>query len=166
MVVYAISGDGIGAGKSTLAKLLVGSSNVWSLAGQIRADLRLQLPNYDWDNRTQDYKDTTRVKERDRKTVRQVMIEHGQNKCKENHLHWVELLAERIVASDKLASGISAIAVDDLRKVCELEYLKRRLGANLIHFHVINPAAKSEPEFENQELAQLAEHLYMWRKLG
>lgn len=164
MVVYAISGDGIGAGKSSLARLLVGASNVWSLAGQIRADLAMELPGYDWNNRTQSYKDTTRVRERQNKTVRQVMIEHGQFKCATASLHWVELLCDRIVGSTKLASGIKAIAVDDLRKLSELNYLKSRLGEDLVHFHVHNPKATFEPEFENEALAAAAEHIYSWRK--
>lgn len=156
MVIFAISGSGIGAGKTTLAKKL--ANPVWSLAGGLRQELSMLYPNYNWENRTQDYKDNTRVKERENKTVRQVMVEHGQLKCETNPLYWVERLCDRI---DPLGAPLApkVIAIDDIRKLSEINYIKQKYPGQVVHFHVDFEGAIYEPEFENEKLAEIADYI-------
>lgn len=151
MRIFAISGDGIGAGKSTLAAKL--SARVWSFATEMREELQRQFPKYDWFNRTQEYKDGTTVTELG-KTVRQVLIEYGQQKCASDALYWARLLADRIALS-----APNLVAIDDLRKMCEIHHLRERFGEDVTHIHVVHAFSKPEPEFENDLLADAADYI-------
>lgn len=156
MVIFAISGSGIGAGKTTLARMI--SQPVWSLAGGLRQELAISLPEYNWENRSQEYKDKTRVHERGNKTVRQVMVEHGQAKCESNPHYWVERLCDRISSvPSTLQSQI--VAIDDVRKVSEITHIRGRFPGQVIHLHVEYEGAVYEPEFENEELRKLADYI-------
>jgi hypothetical protein len=156
MKIFAISGDGIGAGKTTLAKMI--AEPVWSLAGQLRRDLSLQLPDYNWENRSQDYKDKTRVHERQGKTVRQVMVEYGQSKSSIDPHYWVQSLCDRIGgANAPLQPPI--IAIDDVRKVAEIEHIRGRFPGQVIHLHVEWDGAIYEPEFDNAGLKAVADYI-------
>ena len=95
--ILAISGDGIGAGKTTLANRLA-PGKVRSLAAAMRTELEALYPAYDWFNKTQEYKANTLVKEFDNKTVRQVLIEYGQTRCDKDSLYWVRKLSFMILA--------------------------------------------------------------------
>ena len=159
--IVAISGSGNGAGKSTLAHLL--SNPVWSIAGGIRAELKVELPGYDWDNKTQAYKDKVKVTERDDKTVRQVMIEHGQKRCKSDPAYWIKKLCNRIETGNVLI-GQQIIAIDDVRKIVEIDYLKARFGAVVTHFHIKSSHAQKEAEFDNDALEQVADYVTEWNK--
>lgn len=161
MRIILVSGDGIGAGKSTLAKQL--GDETWSLAGAMRTELQQRFPNYDWWNRTQEYKANTRVKEMGDKTVRQVLIEYGQMMCAQDKAYWVRKLADRLEGLGHLANGVSRIAVDDVRKVLEVEHIRSRFR-DVVHYHVSNPAAVSEAEFENDKLRLIADYNIEWKK--
>jgi hypothetical protein len=157
--IFAISGDGIGAGKSTLGKKL--GQEVWSLAGALRAELKSELPNYDWYNKSQEYKET-KVKERGNKTLRTLMIERGQVRCQEDELYWVRKIAEALKAHDKIASAALSVAIDDVRKVSEISYLKEMFPKQVVHFHVVTESAIVEPQFENDDLREMADYLVLW----
>jgi hypothetical protein len=159
MKIFAISGDGIGAGKSTLAKKL--GQEVWSLAGALRQELKNELPNYDWFNKSQEYKEV-RVKERNNRTIRTLLIERGQIRCQEDDLYWVRKIADKLVEHDKFAGAAMTVAIDDIRKVNEIEHLKEKLPGQVIHFHVCTNSAKEEPEFQNDELRQMADYIIVW----
>lgn len=156
-----ISGDGIGAGKTTLARSL--GDQVWSLAGALRDELALLYPNYDWHNRTQAYKEKTIVKEADYRSVRQVLIEHGQAQCERDPVHYVRQIVDKLKGVSRIASGTSRVAVDDLRKVIELEYFREHLP-NVVHYHIVNPDAIPEKHFQNEELKLRADYLIQWSK--
>lgn len=156
MVIFAISGDGIGAGKTTLARKL--ANPVWSLAGGLRYELANKYPNYNWEDRSQQYKDHTKVTENANKTVRQTMVEYGQFRCEENPLYWVERLCDRI-HNNAAPLTQEVIAIDDVRKVTEIEHIRGRFPGQVIHFHVVFAGAQHEPEFQNDELREIADYI-------
>ena len=154
--IFAISGDGIGAGKTTLAKKI--GEQQWSLAGALRAELSRLYPNYDWENKSQDYKANTKIIECGKASMRHVMIRHGQMRCEEDPLYFVRKLADKIESLEKMATGVKTIAIDDLRKVIEIEHLKTRFPGQVVHFHLITSTAVPEPQFQNNELCEVADY--------
>lgn len=160
MQVILISGDGAGAGKTFAARRF--GDEVYSLASQIRRELKQQWPAYDWYNTTQGYKEHTRVAEWGGKTVRSVMLEYGQQKCANDPLHWARLLAEGLEAVRHIADGRKRFAIDDIRKVCELDYLGSHFPG-FLHIHVTNEDAVYEPMFEAERLAQRAHYCVRWK---
>lgn len=156
--IIAISGSGIGAGKTTLAKSL--SKDVWSLAGAMRAELALRYPGYDWFNKDQAYKADTIIREHGRGTssMRQVLVEHGQDRCVENPTYWVEALTDMVHGLNHVVSGITTIAIDDIRKVSEIEYLRQKFP-NVTHIHIDYHGSVKEAEFENDALLELADYV-------
>lgn len=163
MRIIAISGDGIGAGKTTLAKKL--SSDVWSIASSLRGEVRQKYPGYDWYCKDQAYKDGTYVHEFGKnKTVRDVLIEYGQQRCIESPAYWVDVLIEKLKATNQIAS-MGLLAIDDLRKLVELERLRAAFPGQIIHMHVHNPHAISEPQYDNVVLGELSDYLMQWDHL-
>lgn len=159
-MIYAISGDGNRAGKSTFAKKLTG--NVMSLAEGIRWELAERFPKYQWHNKDGHYKDTTIIKELDGVTLRQAMINLGQIRCKDDPTYWVDILVDRVFATYKGVTN-RLIAVDDIRKLCELEKLRSSFGpANVLHFHMTTEQAIAEPQYENDQLKALADYVITW----
>ena len=158
MKIIAISGSGIGAGKTTLAKKL--SKDVWSLAGAMRTELELQYPGYSWFNRDQAYKANTMIKEykNGSYSMRAALIEYGQDKCAINPTYWVERLSSSVTGLTRVASGITTIAVDDVRKVCEVEHL-RKTFKEVVHIHIDYAGASFEKEFDNLQLLELADYI-------
>ncbi len=154
--IFAISGDGIGAGKSTLAKKL--GQEIWSLAGALRDELNREYPGYDWYNKSQEYKANTIIKECQKKVMRTVMIERGQLRCDEDQLYWVRQLADKLEYVQKMATGLKCVAIDDVRKLSEIGYLKERFPGQVIHFHMITESAIPEPQFENEQLCEVADY--------
>lgn len=161
MKLILVSGDGIGAGKTTLASRL--ADQTWSLAGALREELTWLYPDYNWWDRTQVYKAETKVRECGGKTVRDVLIEHGQAQCAKDPLHYVRKLADKLAGGARLADGVRRIAVDDLRKVIELEYLREKFP-DLLHYHVVNAAAGQEQHFQNDDLRARADYQIEWKK--
>lgn len=165
MTIFLISGNGQGAGKTTLAKRLAGDRAVYSIAGILRQELKRLYPDYDWDNRTQAYKDNTLVTEYRAKdpfkvlSLRQVMVEYGQQKCVGDPTHWVK----KLVAHLAIQPALSVIAIDDVRKTCELEVLKRAFP-NTYHFHVKWIGAIAEPIYEADALEAMADYVMIRNK--
>ncbi len=156
-MVYLISGSGSGAGKTTLAERLVGAS-VYSIASALRRDLKCQYPQYDWYNKTQQYTDVTRVIEYDNLTVRDVLVDYGQKASRDSNTYWVDKLIKHL----HNGVGKSVIAIDDVRKIEELDKLKYYFPVSY-HFHVDYPLAKSEPLFDNEQLKQRADYIVQRR---
>lgn len=149
MRLILISGDGIGAGKTTLAKAF--GVEVVSLAGAIREDLKREFPQYDWFNRSQDYK--SMVMPETGSTIRQKMVDYGEAACRINPTHWVERLIEQLTT--KVGAGVYAI--DDLRKTIELE--KFREFAEVCHIHISFSGAIPEPQYDSAELKKRADYV-------
>lgn len=167
-MLYLISGDGRGAGKTTLARNLVDEDSRYSLANLIRAELTDALPAYDWYATDQAYKDQTSVPEWGSVSVRDVMVKYGQDRCKESPTYWVDALIEEIHAELVELRRIPVVVVDDVRKVLEVERLRewaRGWDIPVTHFHVINPLADDEP-FANDDLRGLADYLITWQGVG
>ena len=166
--LIAISGDGIGAGKSTFASKI--GDTVFSLAGALRGELARKHPNYDWFNKSQAYKDKTHVPEyrgletNQLYTVRHALIEYGQIKCEDDPQYWAKVLAEKIAKEENIVTGNVKIAIDDVRKVCEIELLKERFGSKVLHFHMTTSTAIHEPHFDNLRLAAMADYVVRWQK--
>jgi hypothetical protein len=167
VTIFLISGSGQGAGKTTLAHKLVGERFTYSLAGTLRNELKRLHPEYDWHNKTQAYKDNTQVTQYLIKSpgdpfrvlsLRQVLQEYGQEKCKNDPCHWVKKLVAKLV----MEPGLSVIAVDDVRKICELEVLKQAFP-NTYHMHIKHSSAIHEPIYESAELEEVADYV-IYRK--
>lgn len=163
VVVYLISGNGMAAGKTTLAHKLVGESSTYALADVMRHELRKLYPSYDWFNKSQDYKDSTQVvelSEVDEKrgvqapTVREVLIKYGQDKCREDPAYWAKKLVAYLCTQ---IVGKSVIAIDDVRKICELETLKKAFP-NSHHFHVFYSNATPERIYDNEALQRMSDY--------
>lgn len=160
MLVYLVSGTGRAAGKTTLANRIVGPSNVVSIAGAIRKELASKYPDYNWFAKEQEYKDKVTVKEHGNKSIRDVMVEYGQQKCVEDPCYWVRQLCNYL-KSQQHCLGCSVVAIDDVRKRCELEMLKA-LYPRCVHFHVYNPQALEEPQYDNNYLHNVADYVTHW----
>lgn len=164
-MIYLISGNGRGAGKTTLARKLVGDSDsgmMYSHAGAMRTELYALHPELrdSWYSTDQVVKDEPRPA-LGGKSIRDVMIEYGEGKCREHGSgYWARLLADQLTGC-----GWPIIAVDDVRKMVELEILRGALGSSVItHLHVMSRHAIPEPQYENDGLAQVADYLVRWDK--
>lgn len=165
-LVFLVSGSGTAAGKTTFAETLVGGKkiDVWSIAAGIRDELTKQYPNYRWYDKSQEYKSKTIVPEYRRGyTIREVLYEYGQEKCKHYPEYWVARLIDKFSQSYSTLLG-PAIAIDDVRKLCELHTLRHNLP-NCIHFHIENPDAVKEPMFDNDQLRLIADYRVQWKDI-
>lgn len=160
--LYVISSDGPGSGKSFLARKL--GDEVWSIAGALREELKRKYPEYDWFNKSQEYKDKTVVHEYSRKSVRDVLIDYGQKACQDNPKVWVEKLADRLQSSMTIAAGAHNYCIDDCRKVCEIDYLRAKFGSIVTHIHVETPGVPAEPQYDNEELKRRADYVIKWKR--
>ncbi len=159
--IHIWSGNGSGAGKTTAAGKT--ADQVYSIANAIRGELQRIYPRYDWYRKDQVYKDTTRVPEYGKgATIRSVLTDYGQAKCDANPHYWVDILIKYLREADIVASGENTVAVDDIRKMCELEAFKIAFSGRVTHFHVNGVGAKEEKMFENDELAAVADYIVEW----
>jgi hypothetical protein len=159
--IIAISGDGAGAGKTYAARLF--GQNTWTIADGMRTELQARYPDYNWFSREQEYKRSTLIRECDNKPMRRVLLEYGQSKCADNPCYWVERLCDSLDRSATIASGNNTIAIDDVRKVCEIDTLRLRFDY-VTHIHVENPDAVHEPEFDAEQLKAMADYVVRWKK--
>lgn len=173
--IIAISGSGIGSGKSTAASKL--ADEVWSLAGTLRDDLRRVFPGTDWYDKSQEYKarpfggDVSKVAGlqemlagKESLSNRDIMIAYGQAKCNEQPTYWARRLAEGLRSREQIADGVRTVAIDDLRKVCEIEYLRTMFGDRVIHLHIDTGSAIPEANYDNEQLRDLADYVLSWEK--
>ena len=164
MKIFLFSGSGNGSGKSTAAKKL--TQDVWSLANAIRDELTYKYPAYNWFNKSSAYKNTTNIEEygNGKMTMREVMVEYGQQPCKTNPTFWADKLVSYLSNRHFIADGVGVIGVDDIRKVCELETIRRAFPNQVTHFHISSASALHEPEFQNDELETMADYVLRWEK--
>ena len=165
MKLFLFSGSGRGAGKSSASRKL--ADITISIADSMRKELSDLYPNYEWFNKRQDYKDNTRVLEYEDGTrmLRDVMVHYGQQQCKNNSTYWVDR-AIQDVKSLVVCEGLDVtVAIDDLRKMCEIHAFRTNFP-DLVHFHLDTPPeyAIVELEFENDELAKVADYRMTWSK--
>lgn len=142
------------------------AQQTWSLAGAMRQELSLQYPAYDWFNKSQAYKSSTIIHEYGdgRQTMRAVLLEYGQQKCWEDACYWIKLLCDRLEGARGIFNGVHTIAIDDIRKVCEIQHLRQHSRCEVLHVHIANPEAVYEAEFQNEELSKLADYVIQWSK--
>lgn len=159
MVVILISGNGIGAGKTTLAKKL--GDKTLSMAGALRKELKRLYPNVDWYDKSQEYKARKMRIGGKLQIVRDVMVKHGQMRCSNDETYWVRQLTDYLKEMDKLVLGTHRVAIDDIRKVIEVTHV-RSLFPVCMHFHVQGPTAIGEPHFENDALEKMADYIIAW----
>lgn len=158
MKIIAISGDGMGAGKTFLANKLC-PDNKLSLASYLRADLSRMYPNYDWYNKTQSYKDTTMVHETG-KTVREMLMTYGKSRRDLDANYWVNYLLDDIyyIYNNSKDRNSIVISIDDVRFINEIERLRSAFPAAVTHIHVISSKAMPEP-FDNDALRDIADYI-------
>lgn len=156
MTIILVSGSGIGAGKSTLAGLLSGG-NVLSLADGIRFELMYEFPGYPWLSKEQ--KSKTVVVAETGKTIREMLIQRGQERKKSYQDYWTQSLLHQIDSNYAPGYLKEVIAIDDIRMVHEVEYLREAFGTRVVHIHVDYPGATSEEIFENDKLQNLADYI-------
>jgi len=178
MKIIGVSGDGIGAGKSSFCRKL--TNEVWSLAGALRDELKRVCPEYDWFNKSQEYKNqpfthssrlldklgcTTLENLPRMRTVRDAMIVYGQRMCEQGgDNYWVRELTTKLDTRLHIMDGCRTIGIDDVRKVVEIEHLREKYHRDFIHFHLVTAAATAEPQFENEQLKQMADYTVSWEK--
>lgn len=144
-----ISGSGIGAGKTTLAKSL---GSVVSLADGIRRELQKEYPTIRWFDKSQENK-TRIVPGTDGKTVRDLLIDRGQSRKTEDNLYWCKELQQFL----RYCMGTQA--VDDVRMLQEVEFFKKH-NKDVVHLHIdFDGAISEEGLFENEELKKIADYI-------
>ena len=177
MKIIGVSGDGIGAGKSSFCKKL--TNEVWSLAGALRDELKRVCPEYDWFNKSQEYKTQpfthssrlldklgcTTLEDLPRmRTVRDAMIVYGQFKCEqEGENYWVRELSSKLDQRLHIMDGCRTIGIDDVRKVVEIEYLREKYHRDFLHFHIVTDSAIPEAQFDNAALSKVADYHVSWK---
>lgn len=160
MKVIAISGDGMGAGKTFLAKSVTQPELIISLADRIRHDLSWYYPNYDWYNKTQEYKDTKIVTETG-KTIRNMLLTYGADKRAIDPDYWINSVICEInrIYDEHTSNTVEPVfAIDDVRYLNEIDKLRSAFGKSLTHIHVSSNLAKEEP-FQNKELRAIATYI-------
>lgn len=159
MKIIAISGDGMGAGKTYLANKIAPAATRLSMAAYLRSDLSRLYPAYEWYNKTQHYKDTTVVHETG-KTVREMLMTYGASKRQMDADYWVNYLLDQIYYiynNSKDRDGI-VITIDDIRFINEIERLRSSFPTSVVHAHVISSKAKPEP-YDNDHLRDIADYI-------
>lgn len=162
-MIYLISGNGRGAGKTTLARRLVGEDQILSHANELREQLNAEYPTLPWFDVSQEEKDKPRY-ELGGRSMRDLLVQYGQEMCKRNTLdYWARVLGGKIEEEFYIygwPSTFLSIAVDDLRKTVELQLLREKLGKyGILHFHLKSESAIPEPEYDGTELEQLADYV-------
>ena len=152
-----LSGSGIGAGKTTLARKFAGIPTL-SLAGALRQDLYDIYPTVEWNNRTQEYK-ASRPAELAGLSVREMLVKFGQDRCNQDPVYWPKRLMTQV---SQTAYGNFTAVVDDLRKVIELDYFRHH-GKSVVHFHIHHETATPEPQYDSDWLFDVADYVLMRR---
>ena len=157
-MIIAVSGSGIGAGKTTFAERI--ADEVWSIAGTLRRDLKRAHPQYDWSNKSQAYKRDTKVLEWGNDSLREVLYKYGQSKSAADPAYWIRLLIRDLMERQRIADGPKTVAIDDVRKVEELDAL-REAYPKMLHVHVVSASSVAEP-FDNSALNDLCDYVVRW----
>lgn len=163
MKIIAISGDGAGAGKTYAARVFGGMTQ--TIADQIRHELQKQYPTFNWYDRTQKAKDQPVPNYGSGGlTMRQVLTVYGQQFCEQDPCYWVRKTVRGIQDLERIEQyPPESIAIDDVRKTCEINYLRENFK-DVVHIHVENPEAVVEPMFEAESLKRSCDYVVKWRR--
>jgi hypothetical protein len=159
MKLILISGDGHGAGKTFLArKLAANQDQMFSIANVIRGKLRKQYPAYDWYNKDPKFKTKTIVKETGL-SVHTMLDALGRDTKRKFPLFWAKEIVE-VIAYARSSVGLELGIIDDVRFLDEYQFIRSSLAdCEIVHFHIVNPKALPEPQYENEQLKKLADYL-------
>lgn len=150
-----ISGDGHGAGKTTFARSL--GHPVYSQADAIRYELAGIYPDTNWFDKSPEGKSAPF--DNSGLTVRDILIQHGQNQCSNDPEYWARKCLNSIQQKPN-----RIVVIDDVRKLVELSYFRRTVGKELVtHLHVSYVGASLEPHFDNQLLKDVADYIVVRR---
>lgn len=149
MKLVLISGDGTGAGKTTLARKM--STKIVSLADAIRMELTEEYPEVDFWDKSQAAKNKL-VSEH--LTVRDLLKARGQERRNDDPDYWIKALATYIKTH---AKADDVYAIDDIRFINEVSYFKKTFE-EVTHVHVCDSRAVYEPEFDNNLLWSIADY--------
>jgi adenylate kinase family enzyme len=165
MRIIFISGEGHGAGKTYLAKKIAsGINQIFSIANMIRQELESEYPKYDWYNKEPRYKTFT-ILDETQKSVHEMLIERGLERKKKNPTYWAKQLID-VIKYNTANNALDFIIIDDIRYFDEYEYIKRYFEkANITHFHVLNPHAKKEVQFDNNKLKECADYVLISKRV-
>lgn len=165
-MIYLISGNGRGAGKTTLARKLAADGCIFSHAHELRVQLKAEYPGLPWFSTDQFAKDTPRH-ELGGKSMRDLLVSWGQDACLRNTVdYWARILAGKIEAQygEIYYPPHHNVAVDDLRKTVELELIRDKLSRyGILHLHIKAWSAIPEPEYDGPELEGLADYVIIRR---
>ena len=157
MKIILISGDGQGAGKTTLARKL--SEINLSLADQIRHELKEEHPDVDFFDKSQAAKQA--IVAGTGNSMRTLLIERGQAARDKDPLHWVNRLVQQIkdsVTTDANdPTSAYTVTVDDIRYENEVITI-REAFSDVVHMHVCESLATYEPQYENNLLSMIANY--------
>ena len=153
--VIIISGDSFKVGKTTLAHILsIGDYNtkILPMALQLKNELS-KLMNKDFF-----VEGTKNLVFENGKTGRDLLVEYGNSKRKEDPLYWCKRwrdLAENFPSSN--------LIIDDVRFLNEKLFIKS-LFPQAIHYHVLaaDPQNTEEEYSDNPLLMSTADFLYSW----
>jgi hypothetical protein len=109
-------------------------------------------PGYPWHSKSQTDKNI--ICSATGQTLRQMMVEYGQGKCRDDACYFPKRLVQKI-----MEHPTASFAIDDLRKMCEIVYLREIFGDSLVHFHMVYPHAKAEPIYDAEELMVACDYL-------
>lgn len=160
MRIIAISGSGNQAGKTTFADKFMGPGVLrMSFADGVRVAARKLYPDYNWFSKDAAFKRRI-IAGTKGLTARDILIEIGVGERLRDPDVWARDVVRRIEESDRLASGVTTVVIDDLRYINELEALAK--AGRLIHFHVVAEGSCEEPQYDNEALARWADYVTVW----
>lgn len=90
------------------------------------------------------------------------MIRYGQMMTAEDPTYWVDKLVDHLKQADRIADMRPSIAIDDVRKVCELDAIRTAFPGKVIHVHILGKGAIEEKMYDNQELHDIADYVLEW----
>lgn len=141
--LIVISGNGTGAGKTTLARRLYVGAVLTALATGLREHVARLFPE-DRHHIMGIYAEDKAHVLPDGRTVREALIEEGAAGRSYDKYVWCNAWSDRV----KDVRHTEDITVDDVRTVTELMYLRRWAadhGRELLHLHLHHEGAAPEP---------------------
>ena len=157
-MIILISGSGIGAGKTTLAKILRDKHNgfILSFAYIAKEHLAAQFKNELFLSPRQEDKNILI----DGVSVRQHIINYCVEKKKNDPAFFARNMVQLIHES---TSKYTTIIIDDMRYAVELHAIKKHFDYQGVrHIHVDNFLATPEPETDEKLLRNQADMIYRW----
>lgn len=138
-VLILISATADSCGKTTLGSKFNGFS--WGLADTIRCELSQEYPDVKFFDKTPEGK--RKLVPGTTMTVRDLLIERGENRRRKNLLHWCGLWESFLPSSLR---DQEILVVDDIRQKYEAQYFKEKFD-NVIHFHIHDPSVTENKFF-------------------